>query len=249
MTWAQVGWVVIGLSALLLVGFSLLLKGRHSYLVRHLPAVKALIDQRVIAIERGKGRQVVLGNRFWNRAYPGLGLHALAVLPSLVSPEDVFDGRQLFSAGTGELVLFARQVVQGVYDDGYSMGLEQGANPLQVPGPTPLSFLAGQMVEINLQSPGSLALFGNFGQGAPLWAEAAFIKGSHVFAAAGSISAQAALFLGVRDLLIGEEIFMLPGLTDHSPINQAGWMTEDVIRGLLIVFILVAVVLKMVGVI
>lgn len=249
MTWAQVGWVIIALSALLLVGFSLIFKSRHQYLVRHIPAVKSLIDQRVIAIERGKGRQVVLGNRFWNRAFPGLGLHALSVLPGLVSPEDLQDGGQVVSAGTGELVLFARQIVYGAYHNGYSMGLEQETNPLQVPGPTPLSFLAGLLVEINLQSPGSLALFGSFGHGAPLWAEAAFIKGGHVFAAAGSVSAQAALFLGIRNLLIGEEVFMLPGMIDKSPINQAGWITEDVIRALLIVFILVAVVLKMVGVI
>ncbi len=249
MTWAQVGWVMIALSALLLVGFSLIFKSRHQYLVRQFSAVKALLDQRVIAVERGKGRQVVLGNRLWNRAYPGLGLQALSVLPGLVNPEDVLDGGQAVSAGTGELILFARQIVQGVYQDGYSTGLAQGTNPLQLPGPTPLSFLAGLLVEINLQSPGSLALFGSFGQGAPLWAEAALIKGGHVFAAAGSVSAQAALFLSTRDMLIGEEIFMLSGLMDTSPINQAGWMTEDVIRTLLIVLILVAVVLKMVGVI
>lgn len=249
MTWAQVGWVIIALTALLLVGFSLVFRGRHQYLVRHIPAVKSLVDQRLIAIERGKGRQVVLGNRFWNRAFPGLGLHALSVLPGLVNPEALQDGEQAVSAGTGELVLFARQIVHGTYHNGFSMGLDQGSNPLQVPGPTPLSFTAGLLVEINLHAPGSLALFGSFGQSAPLWAEAAFIKGGGVFAAAGSVNAQAALFLGIRDLLIGEEVFMLPGMIDKSPINQAGWMTEDVIRGSLIIFILVAAVLKMVGVI
>ena len=249
MTWAQVGWVVIGLSALLLVGFSLLLKDRFSYHVRHLPAVKALLDQRVIAIERGQGRQVVLGDRFWNRAFPGLGLHALAVLPGLVSPEDGQDEGQLVSGGTGELVLFARQIVDGAYQDGYSTGLAQGMYPLQMPGPTPLSFLAGLLVQINLQSPGSLALFGSFGTTAPLWAEAAMIKRGHVFAAAGSISGQAALFMGIRDMLIGEEIFMLPGLVENRPANQAGWMTEDLMRAMLIIFILAAAILKMVGVI
>jgi len=248
MTWTQIGWVIIGVAALSLVGFSLVFKGRGGYQVRRLPAVKALLDQRVIALERGQERQVVLGDRLWNRAYPGLGLQALAVLPGLASSEHLFDGGQAVSGGAGELVLFARQVVRGEYADGYSTGLEMPGNPLQVPGPTPLSFLAGQMMEINLGAPGSVALLGHFGAGSPLWAEAAFIKGSHVFAAAGSISAQAALYLGTSDLVIGESVFMLPGLVEPSPTHQAGWLTEDLIRVGLMVLILVASVLKMAGV-
>ena len=249
MTWGQIGWSMIALAVVLLVGFSLIFKDGRRYHVRHLPAVKALFDQRVIAVERGEGRQVVLGHRFWSRAYPGLGLHALSALPSLVSPEMMVDGGQAVSAGAGELVLFARQIVHGGYRDGFSAGLEAGMSPIQLPGPTPLSFTAGLLTEINLHSPGSLALFGSFGQCSPLWAEAAFIKGGNVFAAAGLISAQAALFMSVRDLLIGEEVFLLPGLMEATPVNQAGWLTEDILRALLIVLILVAAVMKMVGII
>lgn len=249
MTWVQIGWTVIFLAVVLLVGFSLIFKTGRRYPVRQLPAVKALFDQRVIAIERGEGRQVVLGNRFWSRAYPGLGLHALSVLPSLVSTEVMVDGGQVVSAGTGELVLFARQIIQGVYRDGFSPALEPVINPVQLPGPTPLAFTAGLLTEINLHSPGSLALFGSFGLSAPLWAEAASIKGGNVFAAAGLISAQAALFLNVRDVLIGEEIFMLPGAMEPTAVNQAGWITEDILRVLLMVLMLAAAVMKMVGVI
>lgn len=248
MTWAQVGWMIIALAGILLLGFSLIFKGQGRYPVRKIQAVETLLDQRVIALERGQSRQVVLGDRFWNRAYPGLGLHALSVLPDMVSPEEMSDGRQALSSGTGELVLFARQVVRGGYQDGFSVGLEQSPRPLQLPGPTPLSFLAGLLTEINLHSPGSLSLFGSFGQSAPLWAEAAYVRGGHVFAAAGSISAQAALFMNVRDLLIGEEVFMLPGLIEPTPSNQAGWISEDILRVLLIVLILVAAVMKMMGV-
>jgi hypothetical protein len=249
MTWDQVGWGMIALAVVLLIGFNLIFKAGRRYHVRQLPAIKALFDQRVIAVERGEGRQVVLGHRFWGRAYPGLGLHALSVLPSLVSPEMMVDGGQAVSAGAGELVLFARQIIQGNYREGFSTGLEQSLSPIQLPGPTPLSFTVGLLTEINLQSPGSLALFGSFGQSAPLWAEAAFLKGGNVFAAAGLISAQAALFLSVRDLLIGEEIFLLPGMMESTTVNQAGWISEDILRALLIVLILVAAVMKMVGLI
>lgn len=248
MTWAEIGWAIIGLTAVSLTGFSLLFNRRRGYLARTNPAIKAFLDQRVAAIERGEGRQVVLGDRFWSRAFPGLALHALAVLPGLVNPETMADDGQAVVAGTGELVLFARQIVQGRYRDGFSPGLHAITMPVSLPGPTPLSFLAGFLPEMGLHPPGSVGIFGNYGLTAPLLTEGAVMRGGHAFAAAGSITAQAALFLNVRDLLIGEEVFLLPGLMDPTPYNQAGWITEDILRILLMALIVLAAVLTMAGV-
>ena len=247
MTWTQIGWTIIALAAVLLAGFSLLFSRRYQYLARKNPAVTRLQDQRVIAVERGVGRQVVLGEGLWTHAYAGLGLHALMMLPGMVCPEDSVEGGQVISTGSGALVLFARQIVQGCYQDGFSPGLQDHILPISLPGPTPLSFTAGLLPDLSLQPPGSLAMFGSFGLSAPLWAEAAQIKGGHVFAAAGSITAQAALFLNVRDLLIGEEVFMLPGLIEPTAPNQAGWLTEDILRVSLMGLLIAAVILKMAG--
>jgi hypothetical protein len=247
MTWTQIGWMIIALAAVLLAGFSVLLNRRYQYLARKIPAVKRLQDRRVVAVERGKGRQVILGEGLWTHAYPGLGLHALSILPGMVSPDDRVEGGQVLSTGSGTLALFALQVVQGCYQDGFSPGLQERARFVSLPGPTPLSFTAGLLPDLSLQSPGSLSLFGSFGLSAPLWAEAAQIKGGHVFAAAGSITAQAALFLNVRDLLIGEEVFMLPGLLEPTAPNQAGWLTEDILRAALMALLIAAAVMKMAG--
>jgi hypothetical protein len=247
MTWTQIGWTIIALAAVLLAGFSLLFKRRYPYQVRNIPAVKRLQDQQVIAVERGMGRWVVLGEGFWTHTYPGLGLHALSILPEMVSSEDSVEGGQVISTGSGALVLFARQIVQGCYQDGYSPGLQESVLPVSLPGSTPLSFTAGLLPDLSLQPPFSLAMFGSYGLSASLWAEAAQIKGGRVFAAAGSITAQAALFLNVRDLLIGEEIFMLPGLMKPTAPNQAGWLTEDILRVVLMAVMIVAAVMKLVG--
>jgi hypothetical protein len=247
MTWSEIGWVIIGLAAILLTAFSFIFRGRRGYITRTSPAVKAFLDQRVTAIERGETRQVVLGDRFWSRAYPGLELHALAVLPGLAGPEAIADGGQTVAAGSGELVLFARQILTGGYQDGFSTGLHSLIMPVTLPGPTPLSFLAGFLPEIGLQAPGSVGLFGNYGITAPMLAEGAIRRGGHAFTAAGSVTAQAALFLSVSDLLIGEEVFLMPGLINPTPYNQAGWMTEDILRALLIALMAIAAILKMVG--
>lgn len=242
MTWVEIGWVMIGLAAVLLIVFTFLFKWRLRYQVRNKTAVQAFVDHRVRSVERGETRQVLLGDQFWSRAYPALGLHALSVFSSLSSVESTADGRQVAASGTGELALFARQIVQGSYKDGFSTGLS-----ISLPGPTPLSFVAGLLPEMGLHTPGSVGLFGNYGQMGALLTEAALLKGGHVLAAAGSITSQAVLFLNLRDLLIGEEVFMLPGLIESTPGNQAGWFTEDILRVLLMVLLVIAAGLKMAG--
>ncbi len=244
MTWAQIGWTVIGLSALLLLVFSFFYKGRRRYLIRKLTSLDVFQDDRIAAIERGKARHIVLGDQFWSRAYPALSLHALSVLPSLATSEDLMDGGQILSAGTGELAVFARQIVAGLYQGGFSAHL-----PVSLPGPTPFSFLAGFIPETGLKPLGSVGMFGNYGLTAALLSEAVELRGGHVFAAAGSITAQAALFVKTEDLLIGEEVFMLPGGFEPKAVGQAGWVTEDIIRLALMVLLVVAAGLKMAGVI
>ncbi|MFU8826001.1 MAG: hypothetical protein ACNA70_00770 [Brevefilum sp.] len=244
MTWPEIGWVIIALAALLLVVFNFWFKHRGRYPARTQPAVKSFAAQRVCAVERGQQRWVLLGDQFWSRAYPGLGLQALSVFTSLSTVDPLADEGHIAAAGTGELALFARQIAQGRYQGGVSTGLV-----VALPGPTPFSFLAGAMAELGLHPLGSLGLFGNYGQTGVLLAEATEMKGGHLLAAAGSVDAQAALFLATRDLLIAEEVFMLPGLFDPTPSNQAGWVSEDILRVALMVLLVIAAGLKMAGVI
>jgi len=244
MTWAQIGWAFIALAAVLLFVLSLLDKRRCRYPMRKNKALKDFLEQRLTAVERGTDRQVVLGDRFWSRAYPALGLHALAVLPRLTKPEDLADGRQSLMAGTGELVVFAQQIVHGNYQGGFSEAL-----PVTLPGPTPFSFLAGFIPEVGQRQPGSVGLLGNYGATAALMNEAVAMQGGHTFAAAGSITAQASLYLNLQALLIGEEVFMLPGGIEPTHQDLAGWVTEDILRLVLIALLVVAAGLKMAGVI
>lgn len=243
MTWTEIGWVIIALGAVLLAGFNFLFTRRFRYQARAISAVEAFLDHRVRSVERGETRQVLLGDQFWSRAYPALGLHALSVYSGLVRVDKNADEGQLAAAGTGELVLFARQIVQGRYQNGVSTHLS-----VTLPGPTPLSFVAGLLPEMGLHPPGTVGLFGNYGYMGAVLTEAAMMKGAHVFTAAASITAQAALFFNLRDLLIGEEVFMLPGLLDPTPGNQAGWATEDILRVLLMAFLVIVAGLKMAGV-
>jgi len=246
MTWTELGWAIIGLGSILLIVFSLAFKKEGRYRPRKQELVNTFLNQRVRAVEQGKKRLILLGEDFWSQAFPGLGLHALTVLPGLIKFEDIVEGGQVVSAGRGELVLFARQVIQGRYQEGFSPALHHAM--VSLVGFQGFSFTAGLLSELNRDSPGSLAILGGYGFDSVLWAESVQAKGGHVFAAAGTISAQAALYLTVRDLLIGEEVFMLPGLIKPMVGNQAGWTTEDILRLVLIALLILVSLLKAGGI-
>jgi hypothetical protein len=248
MSWSQLGWVVIALSVILMASLWIVFHKWKGYPVRCQPAAETLIDARVASIEQGHPRQIILGHQLWSQAFPGLGLHALAVLPSFLDPETGMDGGLTVSGADGSLVVFARQIIQGRYQDGFSADLSAPGVRVALPGPTPLAFTAGLLPQLGADPNTSLVLFGFYGPEALLWTEATAARGGHTFAAAGTLASQAALYLSVRDLLIGEEVFLLPGLLEETARNHAGWLTEDILRFLLILLLITAAILKMVGV-
>ncbi len=247
MTWSLVGWMVIGLGVVLLLAFSFLFKGHKGYPVRRFPAVERLVASRVTALEQGKKCAVVLGHRFWSSAYPGLGLQALSILPTVLSEENAAEGGQVVAVGDGSLLMLARQIVGKCYRDGFSKALHNPDLSVSLPGMTPISFTAGLLPELHSHSYGALVLAGNYGPEAIMWAESLADRAEYVFAAAGTLSSQAALFPSVQDSLIGEEIFMLPGLVDGQPVDQAALLTEDILRIGCVLLLLVGVILKLAG--
>jgi hypothetical protein len=247
MTWSLVGWAVILLAAVLLVLCELHLKKKIRYTARHMPAVERLKTARVTAVESGQKRQVILGHRLWSHTYPGLGLKSLFTLPIFVDAEEVADGGQAVSISDGSLLVLARQVIHGRYQDGFSEVINEGVQRMTLPGATPFSFTMGIMDMLALQKPHSLALLGDYGSEAALWAASAADRGGDVFAAAGSIESQAVLFLGARNLLIGEEIFFMPGSLEPAHSHRTSWLVEDILRVLLTALLLAGVALKLGG--
>ena len=248
MTWSWIGWAIIGLSMVSLIVFSFLFKKGKSYQIRRYQAVERLKSSRVSAMERGKSRFVMLGHQLWSHTYSGLGLQALLALSPFLDAENAADGHQVVSVSDGSLLVLARQIAQGHYRGGFSKALNESGSAFSLPGPSPLSFTAAILPKLKSQSCGSLVMLGYYGPEAALWAEGVVDQNEHVFAAAGSLSSQAALLVSVRDLLIAEEVFMLPSLIEPRPMDRAGLLTEDILRIVLILLMVVGAFLKVIGV-
>lgn len=247
MNWSLLGWVIIGCAVILLLvsRLSSLEKGAA---VSNASAVDRLREGQTAAMERGEDRKVLLGDNLSPLAYPGLGLHALSALPSFLDAESGVDGGLTLGSADGGLLVFAHQVVQTRYRDGFSPALPQAGVRTMLYGPTPLSFTAGILPDLGASPGGPLTLFGHYGPEALLWVEAAHRKTGPVFAFGGTIAAQAVLFLTVRDLLIGETTFTYPHVLPGEEGFSRNLLPEEWLRLSLILGLLIGVLLKLGGV-
>lgn len=248
MTPSLIGWILILISGLSLIVFTFWFKKRNGYRVRQITGIEALKNARVAAIEGGKPQHFILGSQLFSQAYPGLGLSSLTGFSSYLDKETGIDGGLKVSSSDGSLVVLARQIIHNRYQNGFYQGLQHPGARANLYGPSPLAFTAGLITEFAFKPPHAVSLFGNYGSESLLWAEAAASLGGYVFAAAGTVASQAALFIRVHDLLLGEEVFLVKGLLDPTPANRAAWLTEDFVRVILMVLLLVGAVLKMVGI-
>ncbi len=242
-----VGLLVILTAALLIFILGWMLDRRAFFHPRRFNALQKMKKARTSAIEQGIFRHVVMGQKFYSAGYPGLGFLPFSSLSWFGRSDSMADGGQQISAGSSPLFLMARQVLEGSYQGGFSTAL-QTQSPIIVPGLTSLSYTAGLMPILLSRTHGSLSLFGDYGPEAALWADSVSDENAHVFAAAGTLAAQAVLYLMIQDVLIGEEIFAVPADLSPTPFNLASLQTQDVLRVLLILALILGAVLKLTGV-
>ncbi|MBG0787229.1 MAG: hypothetical protein H0S79_19220 [Anaerolineaceae bacterium] len=247
MTWTMVGWIIIGLAAVLLAALTWIVKPR-ALALRRQDFFRHLNRSRTATLEQGRRQEVVLGHALWSRAYPGLGLSGLASYDALLDAETLADGRQTVSANAGILAVFARQIIRGRYDSGFSDQLLPAEIQPVVYGPTTFSFNAGLMSDLKMQDYGTLVILGDFGPESAISVKNIHDQRGQAFAAAGSLASQAALLLNVQNILLGEEVFMAPALLDPQPKNLAGAQAEDWLRIGLILALVIGATLKAVGV-
>jgi hypothetical protein len=248
MNWSIVGWVVIGISTILLGTLTLMAHDQWGNCLRNLTPIGSLKNTRTDAIEGGLTRSIVLGHRLNSLAYPGLGLSSLTALPSLLDPESLAAGNMNVSTSSGSLMVFARQIIENRYQDGFSKALTPEKVNAALLGPTVFSFTASLLCALSIQSGQGLTLLGNYGPESSLWSEACLSKNGQVFASAGTIASQSTLFLHVEYLLIGEEIYLLSGSFNSDNGKIAALLTEDILRILLILALTAGAILKAMGI-
>jgi hypothetical protein len=114
----------------------------------------------------------------------------------------------------------------------------------QVSGLTPFSYAAGTLPAIFDEHVSTTILSGHFGSEVALITDASERVGALTLAGSEDLPAQAVLYAAAQEPLIGEELFAAGAYLNAGPLHTASLRTQDVLRWVLILAILVGAILK-----
>ena len=88
---------------------------------------------------------------------------------------------------------------------------------------------------------------GNFGPEVAFMSDAADKEGTFILGASDALAGQAVLFATAEETLIGEETFAPAAYLDRGAFQTASLRTQDVLRWVLILYMLGSVINKMIA--
>ncbi len=222
------------------------LRRKAPLLLRDIPAFSHLRRAAGMSVEEGTRLHLVLGQGDLLSPRGAASFAALALLRRIGERSSIGDRPLIASAGDATLTLLAQDTLQTAYQ---VAGEEERFRPEQsrLSGLTPFSYAAGTMSTISQEQVSTNILIGDFGAEAGLLADAAERTNTTLIAAAMEPAAQSVLFASTVEPLVGEELFAAPAYLSQDASQQAGLQTQDLLRWILILTMLLLAGLKAVG--
>lgn len=236
---------LIILSIFGLLGLTLLQR-RSRGRFRTIPALERLQRLIGLSMEDGTRLHLSIGRGGLLTGRSGVSLAGLSTLRALTERTAVGDKPPVATTGDPALALLAQDTLQAGYQ-------AAAAEDLYVPtsgrltGPTPFSYAAGAMPVVREESVSANLLLGGFGAEAALLSDAALRSGVPTIGATDEPAAQAILFAGAQEPLIGEELFAAAAYLGTDPAQAASLTLQDILRWLLVLFLLGDAALKLLG--
>jgi hypothetical protein len=113
---------------------------------------------------------------------------------------------------------------------------------------TPFSYAAGTLPVILDEGTSTHILAGHFGSEAALLTDAAERNQGLILAGSDNLSAQAVLYAGAQEPLVGEELYAAGAYISADSVHAASVHAQDILRWVLVLAILAGVVLKLAGI-
>lgn len=238
------------LALLLFAAFLLLvltfLRRKSPPVFRDVAAFTRLRRAAGLAVEEGTRLHVSIGSGALTTPRGAASLSALALLRQLGEQTSISDRPLVATSGDPVLAVLSQDTLQTAYQ---SAGVEEYFEPSsgRLAGLTPFSYAAGAMTVSRQEQVSTDVVMGDFGPEVGLLAEASERENSLLIAAAYEPAAQSILFASAADPLVGEELFAAPAYLGKDPAQRASLHTEDILRWLIILALLIAAGLKMAG--
>ena len=239
--------VVLGATAILFF-INVSLREKLARSLRPIAAFQHLQRAIGLAVEDGKRLHVSLGKSDILSPNSASSLVGLSTLERIAQLSMISDRPPIATSGQGNLSVLSQDTLRAGYRT--SNALDQyDPDRGRLAGPTSLSYTAAAITIIHDENISAHLLVGSFGPEVGLLTEAIDQDNAFSLAASDSLPAQAVLYATAQEPLIGEELFAIPGYLQTNPIHIASLLTQDVLRWVLIVSILVGCVLKILKVI
>jgi hypothetical protein len=243
---AVFGFVFVVLGVGLVIILSVAGRNRPGRNLREIPAFTRFRRAVGLAVESGTRLHVSLGRGEIIGMEGASALVGLTMQERIARAASVSDRPPVTTTGNGAIGVLSRDTFSSVYR---STGAADLYDPslARVVGLTPLAYAAGTISVVHDENITAHVLLGHMGSEAALINEAAERTGSLVIAGTDHIPGQAVLYAAAQEPLIGEEVFAGGAYLGAGSSHEASLRAQDILRLLVIVFILGALVLRLVG--
>ena len=239
------GFGIVLISAGLLVGFSILRRKSHP-IFREIPAYNRMRRAVGRVVEDGTRLHVSLGRGSLVTPQSASGLAGLLLLRRLAELTAAGDNPPIATSGDPVMSILSQDTLQAA-----SQVTAQGAyDPAsgRLTGLTPFSYAAGAMPAIRDENISANIFIGNFGAEVALLTDSAERENTFSLAGSDDLTAQAVLYAGAQEPLVGEELFAAGAYTDAGGLHNSSLTMQDILRWAIIVIILVGAFLALINV-
>ncbi len=243
----------IGLAGLALIiasaGLMLSLSLRHRKsppAFREISAFDRLRKSVFRVVEDGSRLHISLGRGALTTPQAAASLAGLGMLRRLAGLTSASDLPPIATSGESTIAILSQDGLQSSYQvvtPGAALDITAG----QLTGLTPFSFAAGTLSVMRTENVSTTVLLGNFGVEAGLLTDAAERENTFLLATSNNLTAQAVMYASARDMLIGEEMFAADAYNGGGPLHTASLTVQDILRWLIIIFVVGGAILKLAG--
>lgn len=238
---------VVGFSLITLVILALPRYNRGPRSFRPIAAFQKLRRAMGLAVEDGKRLHVSLGKSSLVEPTIPSALVGLSTLERIAQLATMSDRPPIATSGDGALSILSQDTLRAAYRT--SNALEQyDPDRGRLAGPTPFSYIAGTLPVFRQEQVSSHILIGNFGPEVGLLTQAADQQRAFTLAGSDALPAQAVLYAGAQEVLIGEELFAAPAYLNAGPAHTASLRLQDILRWTVIAVLVIGAILKTLGI-
>ena len=246
MSFDWVGLAIIGAFVLLLLIFAILGR-RWQPAFRSLPSYEALGTAIERAVEAGERVHVSLGTGSVIGPESAPAMAGLVVLSRVASATVMSDRPAVATTADGAMAILARDTLRTAHA---RVGTGDRYQPTsgRMLGATPYSYAAGIPAVLATEGVSVHILNGSFGAEGALAADFGERRQAFVVGGSDDVHAQALLYATAEHPLVGEEIYAGGAYLNAGVFHGASLRTQDVVRVLVILAILVGTLLRTLGV-